>query len=204
MAKNQKGFGAVVVILLILVIGLVVAVGWLVFDRQKNKQASMPTDTQQATQQTTEPKPSVSPTVTKKQVDTTIHEVNISLKAEADLAKLPDYTPVSFKNYLSEKLRNNKSLDNGEAIVTPTWKISKISQVNIQGGQVPTDANGNSYPGGAPAVWVLTPAGSWDEESLNAPVCVSKNSGKIYEEFVSVCYPGGTKNPNGSIKTING
>lgn len=37
MRKNEKGFGLVELILIIVVIGLIVAVGWLFFDRQKEK-----------------------------------------------------------------------------------------------------------------------------------------------------------------------
>lgn len=35
--KNQKGFGVVEILLVIVVIGLIVAVGWLFFDRQQSK-----------------------------------------------------------------------------------------------------------------------------------------------------------------------
>lgn len=194
MKSNQKGFGVVEILIVVVVVGLLSIVGWLVYDRQKSKSDDK-TSVVQASEQAT----------TTNRVDTTIHEVIISLKSETDLAKLPDYTPASFKSYLAEKLRDNKPFHNGETIVTQTWKINKISQVNIEGGQVATDEDGNGYPGGAPLIWVLTPAGTWDEESLNVPVCTSKNGGKIYEEFVSTCYddahPHGIKNPNGSIKT---
>ena len=37
MRKNKKGFGVVEILLVIVVIGLIVAVGWLFFDRQKSK-----------------------------------------------------------------------------------------------------------------------------------------------------------------------
>ena len=37
MRKNEKGFGIVELILIIVVIGLIMAVGWLFFDRQKEK-----------------------------------------------------------------------------------------------------------------------------------------------------------------------
>lgn len=207
MQANEKGFSVVEILAIIVVVGLLGAVGWLVYDRQKSK-TDEPT-TQSSTKQTIQDdakQDSKENTTTTPKMDTTIHEVSISLKSEADLAKLPDYTPASFKSYLAEKLRNNKPFDNGEAIVAETWIISTISQVNIRGGQVPTDKDGNSYPGGAPIIWVLTPAGTWDQESLNGPVCTSKNGGKIYEEFVTTCYdggqPDGVKNPNGSIKLL--
>lgn len=199
MKVNQKGFSVVEILVVIVVVGLLGAVGWLVYDRQKSETDNKATTSQMTQQEQKQETP-------KQKIDTTIHEVDISLKSEADLTRLPDYTPASFKTYLAEKLRNNKPFDNGEAMVTETLKISKISQVNIQGGQVPTDKDGNGYPGGAPAIWVLTPTGTWDQETLNGPVCTSKNGGKIYEEFVSTCYddahPDGIKNPNGSIKSL--
>lgn len=37
MIKNEKGFGVVLILLVVVVIGLVSAVGWLVYDRQKAK-----------------------------------------------------------------------------------------------------------------------------------------------------------------------
>ena len=58
MRKNEKGFGVVEILLVILVIGLLVAVGWMFFDRQKNKQDDKITDAQQTTQKTTEQQPS--------------------------------------------------------------------------------------------------------------------------------------------------
>lgn len=206
MKNNRKGFTIVETLLVIIVIGLIIAVGWLFYDRQNQSDADKTADMQQ-TAQSIEQKSTEKVYEALKKIDTTIHEVDISLKSEADLTKLPEYTPTSFKNYLADNLRNNTSYDNGEAIVTPTWKINKISQVNIQGGQVPTDKDGNGYVGGAPAIWVITPKGTWDQETLNGPVCVSKNGGKIYEEFVPICFdkPGteGIKNPNGSINTVN-
>lgn len=205
MNSNQKGFSVVEILIVIAVVGLLGVVGWRVYDLQKSKSDSN-SATAQTSQQEQNKEGTTNQVVVADNMDTTIHEVNISLKSETDLSKLPDYTPASFKSYIAEKLRNNTSFDNGEAIVTETWKISKISQVNIQGGQVPTDKDGNSYAGGAPAIWVFTPAGTWDQESLNGPVCTSKNGGKIYEEFVTTCYddahPNGIKNPNGSIKAL--
>lgn len=38
--QNSEGFSAVVVLIILVIIGLVSAVGWLVYDRQNNKQAT--------------------------------------------------------------------------------------------------------------------------------------------------------------------
>jgi hypothetical protein len=209
MKSNKKGFIDITIIM-ILAIGLIGGASWYVLKYKNKKSAidntSQTTQKQQAVvpeqQETTPTQQEVAP----KKIDTTVYDVNISLKSEADLAKLPDYTPATFKSYLAEQLRYNKPHYFGENIVALTWKISKISQVNIEGAQVDTDENGNGYPGGAGAVWAMTPAGTWDRETLNGPVCISKNGGKIYEEFVPTCYddahPDGIKNPNGSIKLL--
>lgn len=54
MRKNEKGFGLVEILLVTVVIGLLVAVGRLFFDRQKDKQDNKVTNTQQTIQKTEE------------------------------------------------------------------------------------------------------------------------------------------------------
>ncbi len=54
MRKNEKGFSAVEILLVIVVIGLLVTVGWLISTRQENEVD----DAQQTTQKTTEQKSS--------------------------------------------------------------------------------------------------------------------------------------------------
>jgi cytoskeletal protein RodZ len=210
MKKNEKGFGVVEILLVIVVVGLLGVAGWMFFNKQRDKDNdNKTTSTQQTAQKSTEQKPTNSDDTAPKKIDTSIHEVDIRLQTEADIAKLPSYTPDSFKTYFTEKLRDNKFYRNNvdDADTITEWRISKISQVNVQGGQVPVDKSGEGHPGGAPAIWVLTPAGTWDQETLNGPVCTSKSGGKIYEEFVPTCYddahPDGIKNPNGSIASLN-
>ena len=197
--NKNKGFTLVEVLLLIVVLILVGGLGYLGYKQvNKKSKTSTTTTTQKSAMQNT--KENVATTT---KVDTTVHEVNITLQTEADISKLPDYTPSSFKAYMLNLLKNNKPSDTGGGIViTEQYEISKISQVNISGGHAPVDQNG---PGGAPAIWVLTPAGTWDQESLNGPVCKSKNGGLIYEEFVQECYNNAgawVKNPNGSVTSL--
>ncbi|MEX2014493.1 MAG: prepilin-type N-terminal cleavage/methylation domain-containing protein [Candidatus Saccharimonadales bacterium] len=47
MNSNQKGFSVVEILIVIIVIGLLGAVGWLVYDRQKSKTSETQTNTQQ-------------------------------------------------------------------------------------------------------------------------------------------------------------
>ncbi len=55
MRKNEKGFGVIEILLIIAVIGLIIAIGWLFFSRQKDStQDNKETNTQQTTQKTTE------------------------------------------------------------------------------------------------------------------------------------------------------
>ncbi len=67
MRKNEKGFGAIELLLIIVVVGLLFAAGWLFFDRRKDKittnskntTASKPIENKQAKQQQAMPKVSV-------------------------------------------------------------------------------------------------------------------------------------------------
>ncbi len=209
MVKNEKGFGIVGVLLIVDSILLVIAGTLLVFAIQSAIVNSGKPHYGYTDQSSTDRRSGNRADTTPKKIDTAIHDVAITLNTEADLAKLPSYTPESFKTYMAGILRNNTPSYNGEADVTMQYRISKISQVNISGGLLPVDKDGNGYPGGAPIIWVLTPSGSWDLESLNSAACTSKNGGKVYVEFVSQCatirddYSSWQKNPNGSILSIN-
>ena len=197
MKKTEQGFGILEAVIIVMIVALLLLAGWFVLNKQKSDTDSQTGSTNNNVTQTD---------------PTTIYDVDITLQTEADLDKLPDYTPASFKTYLAEILRNNSyAYNENEGVDTIVeYRISKISQVNIAGGRAVVDKDGNGYPGGAPVIWVLTPSGAWDEESLNGPVCTSKNGGKIYEEFAAECYTeyGATdqsswgKNPHGSITSL--
>jgi hypothetical protein len=140
-------------------------------------------------------------------VDTTIHDVDVKMQSSADINQLPSYAPTSFKSYMQQLLANDIAgqgmFDCGTAVIQ--YQISKISQVNIVGGTVPVNGKGETCSGGAPAIWVLTPAGTWDQETRNGIVCTSKNGGSIYSEFATECYRDANtyvENPNGSILSL--
>lgn len=208
MKSNQKGFSVIEILLVIVVVGLIGTVGWLVYDRQNDSQDTTDTSNSQTNPENSEESQDTAEDTSSK-VDTTIHEVDIKLQTTDDISKLPEYTPESFKAYMLDILKDNKFyFNNIDGVNTITqYQISKISQVNIVGGQVPVDKDGEGHAGGAPAIWVLTPSGTWDRETLNGPVCKSENGGLIYEEFVPECFTdpntdSWTKNPNGSIKSL--
>ncbi len=196
MNKNQKGFSVVEILIGAVVIGLIGATGWYVWqNQQKNNTKSNASET------VTTNKKSIPDE--KAKTDTTITGVSISLTTESDISKLPAVTPASFKAYMLEKLKNNKPDADGCA---STYNISKISVVNIKGGEAPTKDD-LSCGSGAPMIWVLAPSGKWDQESLNGAVCKSEGGGLVYEEFASECYTDPNtdslvKNPNGSIKAL--
>jgi hypothetical protein len=199
MKKNENGFGLVVVVLMLVLAGIVGFTGWYVWqNQQKNSANSNTAETASNNKETSD---------TKTKIDTTITDVNISLKTEADISKLPSITPTSFKEYILEKLKKNTPDADG---CIELYSISKISIVNIKGGgaSVSTSANdGGSCIGGAPRVWVLAPTGTWDDVTLNGPACKSDNGGLVYEEFAPECYTDPNvdslvKNPNGSIASL--
>jgi len=142
----------------------------------------------------------------KKNIDTSIHSVDIKMQTASDIGKLPSYTPASFVTYMKSLLANNSSREaTGCGMVVAQYQISQISQVNITGGVVPVNEGGETCTGGAPDIWVLNPASTWDEETRNGTVCRSKNGGAVYQEFASECDPGNgsfIKNPNGSITSL--
>lgn len=55
MKKVQKGFGAVEALIVLVVIGLIVVAGWLVYDRQQDSQSEQQTETTQEVQESQEP-----------------------------------------------------------------------------------------------------------------------------------------------------
>lgn len=194
MTRNLKQNGnALIATIVVLAIIIASAIGFIFWNNfvEKNKPVATTTSPQTTTSST--PK-----------VDTSIHEVNIKIQTTTDISQLPTYTPASFKSYVQQQLGNNTPSQSAPGCMQQ-YRISKISQVNIQGG---VTSVGDQCIGGTPAIWVLTPAGTWDQESLNGPVCKSKNDGLIYEEFESQCYTSTesssfVKNPNGSITSLN-
>jgi hypothetical protein len=204
-SQAQRGNGLVVFIVIGAVIFLVFLdlFFWNNFlsKDQAVKNTAAPTSTTNKTIET--------PTVPTK-IDKSIHEVSIKMQSSADIKQLPSYTPKSFISYMQSILAANNYVQGKITCSTIKYQyqISKISQVNIQGGVIPVDENGQTCAGGAPNIWVLTPSGTWDQETLNGPVCTSKNGELIFEEFEPECYTDTNtnsfvKNPNGSITSLN-
>jgi hypothetical protein len=196
-SSSQTG-SAHVIIIVVLVVALIGALGFVFWQNfiqndvntSDNETQSKKTNNDQA-------------------FDTSVHTISpIMMQSETDISKLPDYTPSSFRTYISTLLKQNKPPGADCDTAAPAYVVSKISQVNIRGGVGATAQGDQNCPGGAPVVWVLTPSGKWDEASLNGPMCKSENGGLIYEEFMPECYVESStgslvKNPNGSITSLN-
>lgn len=217
MTKNESGFGLVLLLVILLAVGAVGTTGWFIYANQQTKTTNKTaaTTTKQVSQNSSEQKPADIAPSAQEEASPYVHTVDITLQTEADSSKLPEYTPASFRTYMLEKLKNNKSWDSGTdangspVILTDNYIVLKISPVNIFGGSVPVSKNGEGYAGGVPKLWVLNLQGSWDEVSLNGWVlCTTENGGKVYQEFAAECYTSDDstskliKNPNGSISSL--
>ncbi|MBI3889027.1 hypothetical protein HY312_00405 [Candidatus Saccharibacteria bacterium] len=199
--KKQKGSANIAVISVVVLI-ICGALGFLFWQNFTNKDQSI----------ANKDSPTVSPKAkdtseSPVKFDTSIHNVDIKMKSITDIDQLPSYTPDSFKSYMQQLLAQNTSgqgmFDCGNAVIE--YRISKISQVNIDGGSAPKNEQGETCRGGAPAIWVLAPTGVWEKETRNGVPCSSKSGGPVYEEFASECYANDStfvQNPNGSILSL--
>lgn len=205
---NQKGFGLAEGFSILIVSIIVIGTGFFVYAKVKNEETSKPSGdkTQVLKKENKDEKQATAPNQT---LGTTIMDVDLKFSSEADITKLPDRTPDSFKTFLLSKLKNDQVDSDG---CKPVYTITKISAVNIKGGISRTVASSsgnkdNCITGGAPNLWVLAPNGNWEEVSLNGPFCKSKSGGIVYEEFAPECATSDksfsyVKNPNGSIANL--
>lgn len=201
MSRNEKGFSVVEVVIMIVVIGLVGAVGWLVYDRQNNQQST-------TMQNASETKADEESTETEVPTKITITEGSWELLRPSDVSKLPDITPASFKSFIATKLTSTP--DSWGCY--PSITITKITPINIKGYSGVVNeagkAEGNCEAGGGGPVWALTPNGTWDETAgQDHADCTTIHGAKVYEEFAVECFAGanGTdniKNPNGSVTAV--
>jgi competence protein ComGC len=205
MKKNQNGFAVLEALLVAIIIGILGFTGWFVLNAKKNTEASLSGNN--STTPFIKKKSTAKQSTTQLKFDTSIHEVDIKMQSATDISKLPDYAPVSFKEYMLDLLQKNTPSQYG---CIEVYSITKISTVNISGGgssvNAPNASKDADCISGAPIIWVLTPSNSWDQETLNGYPCKSKGGGLIYEEFVAKCYNNSNDsyyaNPNGSVASI--
>lgn len=118
MRKNEQGFGVVEILMIIVIIGLMIAVGWLFFDRQGNKQTDNTTTTNQP-QQTQE-------------------ESKKDEKAQTgSVAKVLSYTLDDAVNDINKTLSSESCRGGGTGqVVKSDFKVVDDSaQFNYQGGK---------------------------------------------------------------------
>jgi prepilin-type N-terminal cleavage/methylation domain-containing protein len=171
MKTNQKGFSAIEILVVIIVVGLAATVGWLVYDRQKTNKTAInkPTPASKVSESTdqnssTDSKPATPSESLKtgeiKKVD------SISLATASDVDKLPSYTPTSFSDYLRQQFANG-----GKGCTeagTLRYNVNVISSDAIAGSL--TFCGEGSY-----VVWYLDASGKWNSVGLeNACTGVTK------------------------------
>jgi len=202
LTSNNKGFTPLFLILCVLIVGALIGVGWYVY------RSSTSTSSNNRDSEIQSPSISQTPPAQNTKKDNTVISLNddqvISLFNPEDVSKLPNIVPESFKAYMKVKLRNQKP-SNGCSV---KYEISKVSQVNLYGGQLGTGADGRdnvSCGGGAAMFWYVNKDGSWDEiVTQNEISCDTLQKRPIYAEFVETCLLENAAvqnpNPNGSIK----
>ncbi len=196
MKQNQNAFTIIEVILCAVIVGMIGFTTWFVL---ANKQLDRkPKQTVNTTEQQTEET---------KQTDLSklVQEFELDIKSEADLEKLPDIVPASFKEYAITTVNNLLKDCPGSYM-----NVFKVSAYNIRGGIViGMDSQVHLCGSGAPHLFVRTPENTWESVSVQGGTpCTSENGGKVYEEFAEECYTGKDSatliaNPNGSIADAN-
>lgn len=195
--SNQKGFSALEVILIFVVVGLVAGIGLFVWQRQQ------PDDPAPQTQQSAE---TINPVARGYEVT----DVNIDIVELSDFDKLPPKTPKDFVEALKEKFRKDNSDSSREC--STVFTVEKISQINVKaskgwaeviGGKIVKDSQ--ICGGGTMSVWAFD-GGNWMERVAgnDLPSCERLIEPIIYSEFLNECYGEGSElkileNPNGSI-----
>lgn len=177
--NKQRGSIAIIVLVLI-IMALVGAVGYLVYDKNKSE-----------TSNNSAPAPTVVDNTNKendKNINYTIRFINaddieaaLTIASEQDVAKLPTDFPEGARAYLLKSI-TEASVDN-----TPDCQsnitVTKYNDVNVAGGI------GSTCGGGAAAVWSVGQDGVWQELYFqDSPTCDDLLAKKIYSEFIDTCY----------------
>lgn len=189
---NNKGFGLVEGLLLVLILGIVAGTVFYVYS--SNKKVGNGSDGTNIVKEENLQK--------EDNKSEYIVEVNLDIETAKDLDKLPSITPASFKDHLLSKI----SKDNSSCRVI--YMVKKISKANIEGGVAIDMDDIEKCGSGAPLLWVIDPEGKWESFGLNGnPGCKTESGGLVYEEFADKCYKDKElkmliKNPNGSVADL--
>lgn len=120
MKTNQKGFSAVVIILVIVVVGLIAAVGWLVYDRQNNTVANSELENTQQQQQEEEAEPEVS----------TKEEPELDVKSAEGIKYTVPTDWITAKGPFNDP----EVEGSGQYLLSPDYKESGFGQLSIEQG----------------------------------------------------------------------
>lgn len=221
MIRNQKGFAAVEVLLVLLVVGLTGGIGWYVFQRQSSsasQDAQVKVTNFEECVAAGNPVLESSPEQCVANGQRFTNENNssvgehimdlgdkgVELIQVSDVDKLPDAVPQSFRQYITKKLQQRIPSENG---CIEVYSVKIVSEVNIRGNVGAADSDGNSFEGcggGASMYWYLTDGG-WRELAIQMmPSCKQLSETLIYKEFIPECFADESgaemkENPNGSI-----
>lgn len=205
---KTKGFAAIETILIVIIIGALVAVGYFVYQRQNSD--------------TTDDSYTYGSTASESEESTEISEITITnvdvtgIIFKDDVSKLPEIAPESFKDFLTSTLPSKENFDSSQC--QSSFSVSKISSVNILGGvgdvavkpDGTVDTESNNCGAGGYVIWGINSDGNWAKGTggHDSPECATLEDPKIYSEFAEECFTDvstGAKiqNPNGSINDAN-
>ncbi len=184
---NQKGFGAIALLVIAAVVAVIAIAGWYALKQSKSNNTG-------------------SKSSSELQVTELAQQDQVVLIDVGDEEKLPQVVPDSFKAYMKAKLEANAGVKKDEC--KTMFSVQKYSSVNISGstGSVNAKNQGSRKCFVSAAIfWYLKDDNSWDGLELQgAYFCAKLDETNIYSEFIDKCIKSEKDqqlldNPNGSI-----
>lgn len=149
MRNNQKGFTALEIILLVIVVGLVCGAIGFVVSNVTNKKDDNASTQAKASDNSNSDKTASSTTADKKQLPELVKypDPGVTILSEADVSKLTDASD-SFKSFIKNEITTSKSQDSpGQGCDEPTYvRVNLIYKDTFASG-------GAGACGGAAAMW---------------------------------------------------
>ncbi|MDX1765492.1 MAG: hypothetical protein R3313_00910 [Candidatus Saccharimonadales bacterium] len=200
MKLNNRGFGVIEIVLIVVLVG---AVGFTLWQINKTDETVSDSETSTQLVETVNQAGDTNNNITKV-VDGAVYYLDdselISLIYEEDVSKLPEGTPQGFIDLVvKEVLSENDPADD----CVSELKISRISPVNVAGslgGANPDDlTDTRTCIGGGKAVYGMSDSGDWMRlVPGEPPLCSDIEEANIYYDFESACFDNGIQsNPNG-------
>lgn len=210
MSLDHKGFTAIEIIVVIVVVAMLGLAVWVLWQNQQSTPGEMSTSQPEENSLPQQGTGNTDVTTLEKGEIIEISDGPIELTESEDVDRLPAKTPESFKQALAQKLKNNKPNENNCVTV---YTVTKISTVNIAGGVAYVNADtkkpSRECGSGAGVVWYKTGDSQWDSTVVTQSVllCSTLKEKKIYKEFVEKCRDRSkgkiVPNPNGLLESVN-